>query len=274
MLEAALRVTLQSVADEYGLYLDHRHPRPARGGRSRVEWRDDKGNTHDLDFVLEQDGSETTVGRPRALVEIAWRRYTKHSRNKAQEIQGAIVPLAETYRECHPFLGVVLGGVFTDGSITQLRSHGFHTLYFPYESIVAAFAAVSVDAWFDEDTPDSAVQARIEAYESLGPAEKETIPSNLRDRHAREMARFLAALRRSLDRTVRVVYVVPLYGRRQRMATVQDAIDFLHGYRESQSVSKFVRYEVCVRYTNGDEVRGEFKNKDAAIAFLECVTQN
>ena len=45
------------------------------------------GNVHDLDYVFEQGGTEATIGQPKAFIEIAWRRYTKHSRNKAQEIQ-------------------------------------------------------------------------------------------------------------------------------------------------------------------------------------------
>ena len=77
---------------------------------------DSKGNTHILDYVMEEGGSEAVQGRPRAFIEIAWRRYTKHSKNKAQEIQGAITPLAETYQDSHPFLGAVLAGEFTEPS--------------------------------------------------------------------------------------------------------------------------------------------------------------
>lgn len=54
------------------------------------------GNAHDLDFVLERGGSDDKIGMPAAFIETAWRRYTKHYRNNAQEIQGALEPLAET----------------------------------------------------------------------------------------------------------------------------------------------------------------------------------
>jgi len=82
------------------------------------------------------------MGTPAAFIEVAWRRYTKHSRNKAQEIQGAILPLAEKFRWSNPFLGAVLAGVFTDGSLEQLRSLGFHVLYFPYETLVTAGSVI------------------------------------------------------------------------------------------------------------------------------------
>lgn len=79
------------------------------GTKRKVAWIDGQGNTHDLDYVFELGGSDEQIGSPRAFIEAAWRRYTKHSRNKAQEIQGAILPLAERFHDCHPFLGAVLG---------------------------------------------------------------------------------------------------------------------------------------------------------------------
>ena len=74
--------------------------------------------------------------------------------NKAQEIQGAILPVAEKYGWDKPFLGVILAGVFTSGSITQMKSSGFDIALFPYDSIVKAFLAVGIKADFDEDTSD------------------------------------------------------------------------------------------------------------------------
>jgi hypothetical protein len=122
MLERAIAPVLQAIADEFGLFLDSKGERKARGTKRKVEWVDGKGNVHDLDFVIESGGSEEQVGSPLAFVEIAWRRYTKHSRNKAQEIHGAIIPLAERYSRYRPFLGVVLGGVFTEGSVNRNNS--------------------------------------------------------------------------------------------------------------------------------------------------------
>src|SRR3970282_2096626 len=105
---------LRIFAKAHKLYLDRKGPRQARTG-SKVSWRDASGNVHALDFVLERGGTVTQKGEPVAFIETAWRRYAKHSRNKAQEIQGAILPLLETYSKQHPFIGVVLAGVFTTG---------------------------------------------------------------------------------------------------------------------------------------------------------------
>jgi len=161
LLEAVVRPQLESFCQAQGLYLDHQNkPRPARRGR-KVSWEDPYGNIHDLDFVIERKGTDKSIGQPVGCIEVAWRRYTKHSRNKAQEIQGAILPLAEKYRWNNPFLGTVLAGVFTEGSLEQLRSMGFHVLYFPYETLVTAFQTEAIDVRFDEDTPDETFRQTV-----------------------------------------------------------------------------------------------------------------
>jgi hypothetical protein len=268
VLESAIRPIVEAVAKEHGLYLDSKRPRKARGGKSKVAWVDGKGNTHDLDYVIEAGGTEDTIGAPKAFVEIAWRRYTKHSRNKAQEIQGAIIPLMERYFDSHPFLGVVLAGVFTAGSLNQLRSLGFNVVYFPYDSVVAAFASVGIDAAFDEDTPDAHLKRKVAQYGKLKVADRERIAAFLRDRHKADVVTFSAALRITLTRSIASVYVLPLHGSPRTLGDVAEAIAFIEAFDESKPCEPFSRYEVGVRYSNGDEIRGQFKDKMAAVAFL------
>ncbi len=271
VLEAAIRGPLEEVCQRHGLYLDSKHPRPARNRLNKVAWKDSKGNTHDLDYVIESGGSEETIGVPKAFIEIAWRRYTKHSRNKAQEIQGAIIPLAETYHEAHPFLGVVLAGVFTEGSLAQLRSHGFQILYFPYDSVIAAFAVADIDAAFGEGTADRELAKKVVRYEGLSDRKKQGIARSLRDQHATELSAFIAALEVSLNRLVVSVYVLPLHGELRELATPTAAISFLKQHDQTEKVREFVRYEIGVRYSNGDEIRGQFQSKVSAIEFLTGV---
>lgn len=264
-----LRSTLQALADRHGLYLDYYHARAARGNRPKVTWKDHKGNTHDLDYVMELGGSETIAGVPKAFIETAWRRYTKHSRNKAQEIQGAIGPLAETYRDSHPFLGVVLGGVFTAGSLNQLASHNFHILYYPYDSVVQAFAAAGVDAQFGETSSDTEMQSKVDAYEALSDASKSVVGRTLLTLHSDELAAFVKSLEVVLTRTVEAVSIVALHGSSQMMSTVTEALAFLTDYAEEPLAHPFVRYEVMLRYTNGNEVSGKFSDKASALEYLK-----
>src|SRR5437879_6156581 len=149
--ETAIEPLLQEFADAHGLFLDKKGIRHARKGK-KLAWTDVYGNAHDLDYVLERGGTPQKIGTPVAFVESAWRRYTKHSRNKAQEIQGAVLPIADKHHFSAPFMGCVLAGVYTAGALEQLRSVGFKVLYFPYESVVEAFNTVGVDVRFNEAT--------------------------------------------------------------------------------------------------------------------------
>ena len=268
VLEATIHGPLKDLCRRHGLFLDSKHPRAARKGLSKVAWKDLKGNTHDLDYVIEQGGTEETLGTPKAFIEIAWRRYTKHSRNKAQEIQGAIIPLAETYHESHPFLGVVLAGVFTEGSLTQLRSHGFRVLYFPYDSVIAAFATVGVDAAFDEETPDRELARKVTRFAALSDQEKNRIVKSLRQQRASDLAEFIAAFEVSFNRRIIAVYVLPLHGQTHELPDPTAAIAFLESHQQNNVSRQFVRYEVSARFSNSDEIRGQFQSKESAIEFL------
>jgi hypothetical protein len=103
LLELALVPQLEKFAKKHKLYLDKKGARKGRKGK-KVAWTDANNNKHDLDFVLERGGTDNQVGIPVAFIESAWRRYTKHSRNKAQEIQSAILPLAGKYQSSAPFV--------------------------------------------------------------------------------------------------------------------------------------------------------------------------
>jgi hypothetical protein len=141
--ETAMEPLLSEFAAKHGLFLDKKGKRPARKGK-KLRWIDSYDNSHDLDYVLERNGSLEKIGTPVAFIESAWRRYTKHSKNKAQEIQGAILPIADKHHFCAPMLGCILAGVYTSGALNQLKSIGFKVLYLTYESIVQAFATIGI----------------------------------------------------------------------------------------------------------------------------------
>ncbi len=268
LLEEMLRQPLAEVAAKHGYYLDYKHERPARNNRKKVTWTDHKNNNHDLDYVLEQGGTEDQIGSPKAFIESAWRRYTKHSRNKAQEIQGAVSVLAETYSEHHPFLGVVLAGVFTEGSMQQLRSHGFSIVYCPYETVLATFKCVGINAGFDEATSDAEVSKKVNAYSALSKAKHSKLISTLQSLVQEDLTQFLGELEQSLTRKIVRVFVATLHGPVHELAGVQAAVAFIKEFNENKLVKGFVRYEVDIRYSNGDHISGQFEEKATAIQFL------
>lgn len=230
LIEGTILELLQAVADECKLYLDYKKVRKARRGK-KVAWKDRYANTHDLDYVLERGGTETAIGVPAAFIEIAWRRYTKHSRNKAQEIEGAIVPLADTYSHLHPFLGIVLAGVFTKGSIDQLRSRGFSLVHFSYESTLKAFSSVDIDASYDEDTPESAFRRKVVQFRRLSTTQLARVTSQLLQTEKAQIDRFFQELRRSLSRRVVGITVSVLHGQPREVPSIQYAIEYIERYR-------------------------------------------
>jgi hypothetical protein len=268
LLESVILPQLEDFCRIHGLYLDHeKKDRPARSGK-RVSWTDQYGNAHDLDFVIEREGTTHTIGRPVAFIESAWRRYTKHSRNKAQEIQGAILPLAEKYRWNNPFLGTVLAGVFTDGSLDQLRSLGFQVLYFPYESLVAAFQAEGINIAFDEDTPDDVFRKAANRIEKTPRRRMDRVRLHLVAANQAEIDSFFAALTQRLSRHVTRVIVIPLYGRVNEFATIEDALRFLDGQITYEGSGDFRKHEIRVEFSNGDKVDAFIEAKDKVKDFL------
>ncbi|HEY3860975.1 MAG TPA: DNA methylase [Verrucomicrobiae bacterium] len=267
VLEAAIIPLLADFAAKHGLYFDKKGPRPCRSGL-KCSWTDLNKNSHDLDFVLERGGTPTKKGMPAAFIEVAWRSYTKHSRNKAQEIQGAIMPLAETYSANGPFKGAILAGVFTAGAITQLTSLGFTILYFPYESVVGVFRKLGMDAAFDEQTADKDLARKVKAYKGLSVADKQRLPKELLAAHKQDIDKFIASLSTAVSKQIDRIIILPLHGDYRELATIEDAIRYIGEHGETAG-KIFIRYEIQIRYNNGDNINGAFENKDTAIKFLK-----
>lgn len=202
ILEEAMIKYLQPVADKYSLYLDYRHDRSARNGQREVRWVDVNGNTHKLDIVMEKNDDEARLGEPRVFIEIAWRRYTKHSKNKAQEISGAIRPLIAKYSTFTPFFGAIVAGVFTQNALNQMTSEGFEVVYIPIEIIQRAFNIVGIDAHWEENTQEHILQEKVDAFGRLSPLEIERIKDERINLTNEQFGKFRSKLCTSLERKI------------------------------------------------------------------------
>jgi hypothetical protein len=234
----------------------------------KCSWLDSNKNQHDLDFVLERGGSPEKRGTPVAFIETAWRRYTKHSRNKAQEIQGAVLPLVETYRHAGPCFGAILAGVFTEGALNQLRSLGFSVLYFSYQTVITVFGAHGIDAAFDEETPDRAFDRKVRSYKKLSTKQRSRLSRDLLRANEEGVGHFIATLTRAISRQIERIVVLPLHGSSTEMPTVTDAIRFIESYDDKAAGVTFQRYEIQIRYNNGDTIEARFADKQSALTFL------
>ena len=262
---------LNPIISRKGYYLDYRHPRPARGNKREVIGVDYNGNKHKLDIVVEKGGSETKLGTPKAFIEMAWRRYVKHSKNKVQEIAGAILPLIETHAKDMPFYAAVLAGEFTDNSLVQLRSQGFYVLYFNYTEICSLFKTVGLSIHWEENTSDSDLQDIVDSFRALDDAQIRRLLINFFETYSDRLKALADALCESLDTTIAEVVVVPIHGIAQTLDTIGGALKFIMDYDETTSVP-ILRYEIIVKYNNGDEYTMKCSNKSKAIQFLNQYT--
>lgn len=267
VLQEAIEQPLRQLAKKYNLYIDKAGPRACRTGK-KVSWEDRFGNSHDLDYVVERGGTDQKRGKPIAFVEVAWRRYTKHSRNKTQEIQGAVGPLSETYRECAPFLGAVLAGEFTDSSRNQLRSMGFKVLHLPYNAVIAAFRANDLDISFDESTSDADFYKMVSACDA-NPVGVARVGTSLLASQKDAIDEFLRDLEATFLRTIKRVIVIRLYGDRFEYATISDALTGIPTIPDTSAQATPVGFEVRVEYENGDTVTGHFETSVGARLFLQ-----
>lgn len=267
-LEATIEPIIRKFASDHDLYFDKKGKRSARTGK-KVCWTDIYGNAHDLDFVLEKGGTSTEIGVPVAFIETAWRRYTKHSRNKAQEIQGAILPLVATHHNAAPFIGVVAAGEWTDGALNQLKSLGFSVLYFPFDTVISAFRVVEIDAYYGEETLRPEIEQKVRKWNDL-PRERRLLVSNeLRNLNSSEIDCFMQALLDAVNRQIISIHVIPLHGTMRELSSVSDAIEFIKNYIEDNQVYRVVRYEININYNNKDNIHGSFADKTSAIRFLK-----
>lgn len=276
LLEEIMALPLQEFCDTRGLYLDKKGARGSARPGKKVTWEDKFGNNHDLDFVIEKGGSAQEKGRPLAFIEAAWRRYTKHSRNKTQEIQGAILPIAEKYYWDQPFLGTVLAGEFTAGALTQMQSSGFKVMYFPYETVVSAFASVGINAEFDESTSDDDFQIAINQIDNLSSNQREALKNHLVQQNLNLLNDFIDDLKGVLDRHIDKIVLIPLHGAENKFNLVNDAIAFVQNYDMQlvfDSMYLFRKFEVIVSYSNGNKIDAQFSTKHEVCRFLNYVAE-
>ncbi len=271
-----VRNILGEVAQRHGLHLDFKRPRATRGGQGKVTWQDGYGNKHDLDHVLERGGTEDTLGVPIAFIESAWRRYTKHSKNKVQEIEAAVMPIALTFSRHQPFCGAVLAGEFTRNALQQLESKGFGVLHIPYASILAAFRELGIDASSEDGvggTTERQFRQKIAKWESLPqPQATDRLLAKLHSLHVREIAEFKQRLDAALTRSVVSVRLTVLRGPSVECSDIESAILYLieeeKSYRMRENDEQREAFEIQVRFNTGARIEATFPKRAEAIAFL------
>ena len=273
MVEEVVHSTLATFAQKYGYYLDKQGPRGKAREGSKVTWCDIYDCDHDLDFVIEKDGTADVRGRPLAFIETAWRRYTKHSKNKVQEIQGAILPTARKNWRDHPFLGVVLVGIFTSSAIEQMTNSGFEVLYIHRSVIIQAFRSVGIAIDFDEDTPDKQFRAAVRSLNVLSHAKREELKTKLLTIAGGDFDNFISKLEAALSRRIERIVISPLFGKPSEFTSVESARLFLEGKLVRPESAALIKIDICVFYNNGAQINASYPTADEALALLDYVAK-
>lgn len=272
LLERTVGTPLQAFARRHSLYCDRQGERPTvRRGR-KVTWNDSRGNPHDLDYVLERNGSADRRGDPVAFIESAWRRYTKHSRNKSGELEGALLPLRETYPTVR-FLGVVLAGEYSEGGIQQLRSAGVEVLHVPFGTIAEVFRGRGLEIDYPEKATPTQKATLNRALERVSDAELDAISSALAQAIRDEYGYFEERLEATIGESANRVRIVTLFGDETVYGSVREAIrelEFPTRVRELDTNTPR-GYEVFIEYPSGARVTGRFQNKAELVDFLKRV---
>lgn len=268
LLEETLYEYCTPIANDHDLYLDYKHEREARGGKKEVKWEDVNGNIHKLDIVMEDGGTEKEFGKPKTFIEVAWRRYTKHAKAKAQEISAAIKPLVAKYHASTPFFGAVLAGEFTETSLDQMRSEGFELLYFPTSMIEAVYAKQGINAHWDETTSEEELQNRVDLMEAMSDEEKSDLKKALMKANEKQWKTFVKKINLALDRNIENIYVLALYGGRREFNDINEACEYISNKSDESNGDKISKYEINVFFSNGDKIEMQFKEKNNAIMFL------
>lgn len=267
---------LVNLAEEFGLYCDKKELRPkVRGKKKEVIWADNEGNKHKLDYVFEKNGAIDKQGEPVAFIELAWRRYTKHSRNKAGEIEAALVPLGHTYHNTCNLLCAILGGEFTESARKQLMSKNINILHIPYRKIIEAFLIKGIDLDYPEDATKEDKYLLVKAWESLMPDDIKDIEEVFAESISSEYDTFAQLMRNALLKKIEKIRIISLFGDEMVFASANDAITTVEKYDMAHTgKERFYKFEIYVEFTNGSKIECSFRERKETLEFLRIYSDN
>ena len=154
---------LASVANQLQLYLDSAYRvRQARG--EKLLWKDEEGNTVDYDFVMELDGTESEIGIPVAFFECFWRRGSRHSKDKARDDSGKLLPMRSTHPTAR-FLGIIAAGNFTLPARQLIKNREIDLFYAPKEKVLSAFESLGLQVDYPDKAPEEEKQKLVRDFQ-------------------------------------------------------------------------------------------------------------
>ncbi len=245
---------LQKVADHLKLYLDNRFRTSKAREGDKILWKDVEGNEVDYDFVMELDATDDKLGIPVAFFECFWRRGKRHSKDKARDDTGKLLPMRDTYPTAR-FLGIIAGGDFTAPARVLVQNRQIDLFYITKAKIVSAFEKHALQIEYPDKLPEVEKAKLADAFvRSLSKKKKQSAAATLQELVGE------ASLDSYVDRVRGALGALPqeiriIAHRRSKpevFETIAEATTFLQDPRFDYSnlVENFI-YEIT--YTDGTE---------------------
>lgn len=249
-------------------YLDYKHPRKSRNNKKLVEWQDSKGHKHNLDYVIEKDGTEHELGKLVSIIEIAWRTGGRHSANKVQEIMAAVNPIADKYRGNNVYKAAILSGDFTGPPLQNLEANDFDVVYFDKGSIKSAFASQGIDILISDGDDDNKTQRQVDIFESLTAVQRDVLAEDLYRCMSDKMAAFTSKLMSHLDSPITEIIIATSFSKSHSFDDINNAITSLEQTEPTVDGIQFSKYVIIIRYKTGTKVEIDAVSRDEAIQYL------
>ncbi|MEW6533924.1 MAG: hypothetical protein AB1473_24060 [Thermodesulfobacteriota bacterium] len=138
----------------------------------------------------------------------------------------------------------------------------------PYEAVIEAFASVGINARSTEKTADAEFARKVKQWDALSKRRKVAVAQSLVTQRTDEVRAFMDGLTRAIRRQIASVRVLPLHGTPIDCASIEEAIKFIVGYDEAANSHPVLRYEISVKYNNGDAIVAQFNDKEDGVEFL------
>ena len=73
---------------------------------------------------------------------------------------------------------------------------------------------------------------------------------------------------KTVGRKITSVKMIPLHGNPDELKSISEAVEFVNNYNVKLSVNGFLGFEIEIRYSNKDNIKATFKDKNLALRFL------
>lgn len=172
---------LKGVAESLGLYLDTRFVERKAVRGEKIIWEDLDCNNVDYDCVLELGGTDEHKGEPVAFIESFWRRGSRHSKDKARDDSGKLMPMRDTYPTAR-FLGIISCGDFTQPACDLVRSRNIDLFYINKNNIIKAFSDNDLIIDYPDKSKEDDKQKVAATFErNFTPAKKKAVAKSLKE---------------------------------------------------------------------------------------------